>query len=46
MKKGTRKVVRITTLVLITALIGVTLYFNLSSDTQIVEAGDDYIDLS
>ena len=44
MKQGTRKVVRITTLVLITALIGVTLYFNLSSDTQIVEAGDDYID--
>lgn len=44
MKKGTRKIVRITTLVLITALIGVTLYFNLSSTTQIVEAGDKYID--
>lgn len=44
MKKGTRKIVRISTLVIITALVGVTLYFNLSNPAQIVEAGDNYID--
>lgn len=44
MKKGTRKIVRISTLAIITVLVGVTLYFNLSNTTQIVEAGDRYID--
>lgn len=44
MKKGTRKIVRISTLLIIAILVGVTLYFNLSNPTQIVEAGDRYID--
>lgn len=44
MKKQTRSIVRISILVLIVLLVGVTLYFNLSNKNEIVAVGDNYVD--
>ncbi|MFB9859903.1 redoxin domain-containing protein [Salinicoccus siamensis] len=44
MKKSNRNVLRVSVIILITLLIGITLWFNLTSGTKTVDVGDEAID--
>lgn len=44
MKKQTRNILRITIILSIVILLGITLWFNLTSDSQAVQVGDDAVD--
>ena len=44
MKKKTRKILRISIILSVIILLGVTLWFNLTSDTKALQVGDESID--
>mgnify|MGYP001942215976 CR=1 FL=1 len=44
MKKTTRNILRISIILSVAVLLGITLWFNLTSDTQAVQVGDEGID--
>lgn len=44
MKKSTRNILRISIILGVTVLVGITLWFNLTSDTTAVEVGDEAVD--
>lgn len=44
MKKQTRKILRISIISSVVILLAVTLWFNLTSETQVIQVGDDAID--
>lgn len=44
MKKQTRNILRISIILSIVILLGVTLWFNLTSDSQTIQVGDDAVD--
>ncbi|CAM4146348.1 redoxin domain-containing protein [Lacicoccus alkaliphilus] len=44
MKKQTRNILRVAIITSIVVLVGVTLWFNLTSDSQAVQVGDDAVD--
>src|SRR5699024_10977017 len=44
MKRGTRNILRVSIIVTVAVLIGVTLWFNLTSDNKTVAVGDEAVD--